>query len=79
VLGLALAERDQRDLGKLDQIAAGADAADLAHDRVDAGVEHAGEQLDRRWRDAGAALRKDLRAHQHRGAHRRGGVGRTQA
>jgi len=54
---LALAHRGQRNLGQLDQIAARADAADLADDGVDTGVEHAGQQLDRCRGDARVAER----------------------
>jgi hypothetical protein len=37
-------------------------ATHLAHDRVDAGVEHAGQQLDGRRLDPGAAERQHPRA-----------------
>ena len=45
---------------------------------MDAGVEHAEQQLDRLRRDAGAAVREHLGAHQHGGAHQRGGMRRAE-
>ena len=66
---LAFAQQQQSELGHRSQITAGADRAFLTHDRCEALVEH----LDQGQRDlrpaAGIAVRVDVDAAGHRGAH----------
>src|SRR5262249_2277499 len=71
---LALADQRQRHLRELDEIAAGAYAADLAHEGMQACIEHSGEEVEQGGSDTRDAPREHLRAHEHGGAYELGWV-----